>query len=120
MRKTRVLLFLFVLLGAGLFAQSGNKTTTPVGNNDALQQIVSLKDQAAKVNAAYSQLLIAATGSRTVYAAAVTTLNEACNVYLAELKKEEASQANAAIRSSISNEQALVKKIQSDYCSTGN
>ena len=119
MRKTRVLLFLFVLLGSGLFAQSENKTTTPLGNEPLLQQITLLKEQAGKTNAAYANVLAAASGSRATGAAAAIALNDACNAYLAELKKQATTTTDAATQEAIARELALVKKMQADYCSAG-
>jgi hypothetical protein len=120
MRKTRVLFFLFVLFGTGLFAQSDNKPTPPVGNDSFLQVIAPLNEQAAKVNAAYNEVLAASTGSRAVAAAAQTKLNDACNVYLAELNKVAAANPYAsALQQSVFNEKAAVNKIQSQYCPTG-
>jgi hypothetical protein len=117
MRKTRVLLFLFVLTGTLLFAQSETKTI--VGNEILLQQISPLKDNAGKVNAAYDHLRASGAGSRSTYAIAVTQLNDACNAYLAELNKQKASKTNnAALNDAISREIAAVKKIQADFCPT--
>ncbi|CAN5749969.1 hypothetical protein BH11BAC7_BH11BAC7_25920 [soil metagenome] len=116
MRKTRVLLFLLVFLGAGLFAQSETKTMTPAGNEPLLQQIPLLKVQAGKTNEAYAKIFAAATGSRSTYATAVTGLNDACNAYLAELKKQGASITDAATQAAVAREITLVKKIQTDYC----
>jgi hypothetical protein len=119
MRKTRVLLFLFVLLGSGLFAQSENNTTTPAGHEPLLQQIAVLKAQAVKTNDAYVNVLAAATGSRASGAAAVTALNDACNVYLAELKTQAAATTDAATQAALAREIALVKKLQADHCPAG-
>lgn len=116
MRKTRVLLFLFVLLGTGLFAQSENKTSILVGNEVLLQQNIQLKEQATNVNAAYDKLRAAATGSRSSYVVATTELNDACNIYLAELQKQSANTVNAEFNAAISREIATVKKVQSDFC----
>lgn len=119
MRKKRVLFLLFILLGTGLFAQSENKPATPVGNDSFLQVVTPLNEKAAKVNAAYYQVLAAATGSRSVYVTATAALNDACNAYLAELQKIEASNAyNADLRLAATREQATVRKIQTDYCPT--
>lgn len=119
MRKTRVLLFLFMLLGTGLFAQSGNETLTLVGKEALLQQNAQLKEQANNVNSAYAKLVAAASGSRSSSAAAITELNDACNVYLAELKKQQSSSADVKFNEAISREIAAVKKVQADYCPTG-
>lgn len=117
MRKTRVLLFLFVLLGTGLFAQSENKIVTPVGNEVLLQQINSLKEKASNINAAFENLRAAASGSRSSSALAVTALNDACNAYIAELNNQQPSSAD--VKEAISREITAVKKLQSDYCPTG-
>lgn len=77
MRKTRVLLFLFVILGTGLFVQSENKITPPVGNEVLLQKINPLKEKADNVNIVYQQVLRASTGSRSTAAA----LNDACKAH---------------------------------------
>lgn len=120
MRKTRVLFFLFVLLGTGLFAQSDNKPAAPVGNDAFLQQITPLNEQAAKVNAAYYEVLASSTGSRAMAAAAQTKLNDACNAYIAELNKQQpVTIADIKFKEAVSREIAAVKKVQSDYCSTG-
>jgi hypothetical protein len=120
MRKTRVLLFLFVLTGTLMFAQSETKTATLVGNDALLQQISSLKDNAGKVNAAYDHLRASGAGSRSTYAIAVAELNDACNAYIAELSKQRAAQPyNTAFHDAASREIAAVKKIQTDYCPTG-
>ncbi|MDQ3110795.1 MAG: hypothetical protein M3R17_12950 [Bacteroidota bacterium] len=116
MRRTRVLLLLFVLIGTGLLAQSDNKTTTPVGNEPLLQQISLLKEQATKTNSAYTQLFAAATGSRSTYAIAVTGLNDACIAYIAELKKQSSSANDKAVNDALAREIVLVTKIQSDFC----
>jgi hypothetical protein len=108
-----------MFLGTGLFAQS-EKPATPVGNDSFLQVITPLNEKAAKVNAAYSQVLVAATGSRSVYVTATAALNEACNTYIAELQKLQASNPyNTDLRVAAAREEATVKKIQTDYCPAG-
>lgn len=117
MRKTRVLLFLFILLGTGLFAQSDNKPATLIGNEPLLNNVVQLKEHAKNVNAAYDKLRASTTGSRSTYAVAIAALNDACNNYLAELKKQQAlSTSGSEINEAITHETATVKKLQSDFC----
>ena len=117
MRKTRVLLFLLFLLGTGLFAQTDNNSATLTGNEFLLNNIVQLKEQAKNVNAAYDKLRASATGSRSTYAVAIATLNDACNNYLAELKKQQAlTTVGSEINEAIVRETAAVKKLQSDFC----
>ncbi len=114
MKTKKVMLFLFMLIGANIFAQSSNKQQTVVCSNVLLQQIASVKSLADNVNAAYQRNQASATLSRAGATAVKKSLDDSYAAYLTELQNQLNLNPNdSPLHTALVNEIALVKKLQS-------
>ncbi|HTF05431.1 MAG TPA: hypothetical protein VK826_15495 [Bacteroidia bacterium] len=102
---------LFLLVGSVAYAQSTEGKTGVVGNEPLLQEITSLSQLAADVNATQKQVDASAASSRAAGVTAKENFTTACNAYLAELKKQHAASTNASLTDALKREIALVEKL---------
>jgi len=120
MKPKKILLFLFVLFSAGLFAQTSTEQQTVVCSNVLLQQIWPIKSLGDNVNAAYVRNQASATFSRAGAVAAKKSLDDAYAAYLSELKDQlTLNSEDSPLRTALLQEIELVKKLQAQSAAQG-